>query len=160
MSASRRWLLLALLLGAGCASPEPRKEASRPPPAPRPPKVDEGIRVAEVGQYLIYPVQWLRAEEVAETLYPILQSRYGSAVRIIPHVATNQLIIYIPTRKETEASLRGGVAAQQGTPGAGVPRGPAPATTRAPTPTGTPTGTSRGMRTPGGTRSRTSTSGF
>jgi hypothetical protein len=156
MSASRQWLLLALLLGAGCASPEPRKEASRPPPAPRPQKADEGIRVAEVGQYLIYPVQWLRAEEVAETLYPILQSRYGSAVRIIPHVPTNQLIIYIPTTKETEASLRGGGGAgQPGGPQAGVPRGPAPATTRAPTPTGT-----SGTRTPRGTRSRTSTSGF
>ena len=89
--------------------------------------------MAEVGQYLIYPVQWLRAEEVAETLYPILQSRYGSAVRIIPHVPTNQLIIYIPTRKETEESLRGGGgAAQPGAPQAGVPRGPVPATPRAP----------------------------
>jgi hypothetical protein len=105
-----------------------------------------------VGQYIIYPVQWLRAEEVAETLYPILQSRYGSAVRIVPHVPTNQLIIYIPTTRETEESLRGGGVVQPGTPGAGTPSR-LPATTRSPAGIPAPMET----RAPAGTRSRTST---
>ena len=59
-----------------------------------------------INRTLIYPVRYGRAEDLAITLEPILVSRYGSGVRIVPQVSTNQLLIYIPPREEQEASLR------------------------------------------------------
>lgn len=64
----------------------------------------EGRRVTQVNRFLIIQVEWLRVEEVAETLRPILESRYGAAVRIVPHIPTNQLLLYIPPREELMAA--------------------------------------------------------
>ena len=101
------------------ASPEAPKEEERsemPPPQKRP---DPEPKVVQAGRYLIYKMDWLRAEEAAETLRPILVSRYGPGVTIVPHIPTNKLIIYIPSRREQEM-----VHAQGGVPG--VPAQSAP----------------------------------
>lgn len=45
---------------------------------------------------IIYPVQSGRAEDLAATLEPLFAARFGPGVRVIPHVPTNQLFIYIP----------------------------------------------------------------
>ena len=50
----------------------------------------------QVGDYLIWPVKHDRAEDLAATLEPFFRSRYGDAVRIVPHIPTNKLLIYIP----------------------------------------------------------------
>jgi hypothetical protein len=148
-----RALLIAVALAGGCATPAPKPAPEEPSAearaAERAARSQEGIRFAQVDQYLIIPVQWLRADEAAETLLPILQSRYGPAVRVIPHVSTNQLLVYIPTHRETEESLRGG---QPGT-------GTRPGQTAQPTPprtTAPPVTTPPGASSPT-SRSRTST---
>jgi hypothetical protein len=91
----------------------------------------------QAGRYLVYQVEWLRAEEVAETLRPILESRYGPGVNIVPHVQTNKLIIYIPSQREQEM-----VRGQGGAPG--IPAQAAPRTQ--------PRATGPGTTTPGPTQ--------
>lgn len=130
-------LLGFLLLAAwGCASPEPPKEEPRSEMPRRESKPPEPI--VQAGRYLIYPMKWLRAEEAAETLRPILESRYGPGVNIVPHVPTNKLIIYIPSQREQEM-----VRAQGG---AGVPAQTAP---RMQTPGAQTRGTGPGSTTSG-----------
>ena len=46
--------------------------------------------------YMIYPLKWERAEDVAATLDPVLKSRYGPEARAVPHIPANRLFIYIP----------------------------------------------------------------
>src|SRR5262245_19029696 len=98
---------LLALAAAGCASPEPSQP---PPPAPRRAAAGEaGVQDRQrviIGQTLLYPLHHLRAEEVADTLAPILQARYGPNARIVPHLATNSLFIYLPSRREMEESRR------------------------------------------------------
>ena len=127
--------LALAILACGCATPEPPKEEPRSEPR-RESKPPEPI--VQAGRYLIYPMKWLRAEEAAETLRPILESRYGPGVNIVPHIPTNKLIIYIPSQREQEM-VRG-----QG--GAGVPAQTAP---RMQTPGAQTRGTGPGSTTSG-----------
>ena len=112
---------------AGCSA-GPSISRRAPPDAPRSSKEkDKAPREAPVriNRTLIYPVRYGRAEDLAITLEPILVSRYGSGVRIIPQVSTNKLLIYIPPREEQEASLRqqSGPAGHSRTRSARPPRG-------------------------------------
>ena len=111
--------LLLAYAACGCATPEPPKEEPRSEMPRRQNEPHERAPVVQAGRYLIYQVEWLRAEEVAETMRPILESRYGPGVNIVPHVPTNKLIIYIPSRREQEM-----VRGQGGAPG--VPAQTAP----------------------------------
>jgi len=135
-------------IACGCASPEAPKEEERsemPPPQKRP---DPEPKVVQAGRYLVYKVDWLRAEEAAETLRPILESRYGPGVTIVPHIPTNKLIIYIPSRREQEM-----VRNQGGAPR--VPAQTAPGTQPRSTGPGAPsqgTGTSSRRRALAGSR--------
>jgi hypothetical protein len=58
--------------------------------------------------YLIYPVRWGRAEDLAQTLEPILQARYGTEARVVPHIESNRLFIYIPSGRPDPTGTRAG----------------------------------------------------
>jgi hypothetical protein len=137
--------LVLAYAACGCATPEPPKEEPRSE-MPRPKEPPQRAPVVQAGRYLIYQVEWLNAEEVAETMRPILESRYGPGVNIVPHIPTNKLIIYIPSRREQEM-----VRAQGGAPG--VPAQTAPGmqtrgtqTTRGTGPGSTTSGTQSASR--------------
>lgn len=109
-------LLTALsLFLTSCAGPEERGPVSEsrssspavpadsetaPAPPTRPGADREALRPGEyaisVNRTLIYPLHWLRAEDVAETLQPLFESQYGPGVRVVAHAETNQLLITIP----------------------------------------------------------------
>ena len=94
---------LSLALLAGCAAEtakRPSREAPRREPrssqTPQPPVSD--THPLQLNDYLIYPVKWQRAEDVAATLEPLLQARYGPEAQVIVHQPTNKLLIYTPRR--------------------------------------------------------------
>jgi hypothetical protein len=60
-----------------------------PPPERKP---------ARAGDYLIYPLKWRNAEDVAFELYLLLYPKYGPALQIIPDPDNNQLLIYLPPK--------------------------------------------------------------
>ena len=74
-------------------------------------RFDDGNYAIRINRTLIYPCRWLRAEDLAVTLRPLLETRYGSGVRIVPHAVTNQLLIYIPPFHEQERVTRQAVPA-------------------------------------------------
>ena len=113
-------IALVLAFFCGCKSPpsrilpEPASEPGKPAPgnpASRNPAPE--TRATLVGQTLIYPCRWGRADELAVTLEPYLVSRYGSGVRVVPQTQTNSLLIYVPSHREREMdrSRRAGSAA-------------------------------------------------
>jgi hypothetical protein len=53
---------------------------------------------------MIYTVKWGRAEVVAESLDPVLKSRYGPEARVVPHIPSNKLFIYIPPQNPAARS--------------------------------------------------------
>ena len=74
-------------------------------------RFQEGDHAIRINRTLIYPCRWLRAEDLAVTLRPLLETRYGSGVRIVPHAVTNQLLIYLPPFHEQERVTRRAVPA-------------------------------------------------
>jgi hypothetical protein len=122
---------LALSLSVcSCAGPPSRAEAlpeGEPPSAsravPAAPALSETTRVetfAASRGYLIYSVQWGKAEDLALTLEPIVQARYGPAARVVPHVPTNKLFIYLPSPREQDAAgATRGISPAPGAPRAG-----------------------------------------
>ena len=74
-------------------------------------RFQNGDHAIRINRTLIYPCRWLRAEDLAVTLRPLLETRYGSGVRIVPHAVTNQLLIYIPPFHEQERLTRRAVPA-------------------------------------------------
>ena len=74
-------------------------------------RVQKGDYAIRSIRTLIYPCRWLRAEDLAVTLRPLLETRYGSGVRIVPHAVTNQLLIYLPPFHEQERVTRRAVPA-------------------------------------------------
>lgn len=58
------------------------------------------------GKIIFYPVQSGRAEELAQTLLPFVEAEYGPDARIVPHVQTNQLMIYVPDRRGDDNTRR------------------------------------------------------
>lgn len=49
-----------------------------------------------VGRTILYPVQWGRAEDLALTMGPVLESIYGPGTTVVPYPLTNHLIIHLP----------------------------------------------------------------
>ena len=88
--------LAAALAFAGCQTEPIPERVERPEPPPRervgPPPEE---RPSVVGDYLVYPVQWRRCEEVAFELYDLLFPKYGPYLRIVPDSTTNSLLIYL-----------------------------------------------------------------
>ena len=72
--------------------------------------------ISATRHFLVYPVKWGRAEDLAATLEPIIQARYGSAARVVPSVETNKLFIYIPSEREASAAAGGGARAPGSSP--------------------------------------------
>jgi hypothetical protein len=106
-------LAAAALAPAGCASrkaadDEPVPLVEEPPRQKEPAPPDPPV---QAGRYLVYQLKWLRAEEAAETLYPLFESRYGPGLKIVPHIPTNKLLIYVPSRREQEQLQGGGAGA-------------------------------------------------
>jgi len=96
-------LIAALAAGfistaSGCKTePIPVKPARPEPPAPEARKgLPPDKRPAKVGEYLVYPCQWRRADEVAAELYVLLYPKYGPYMSIVPDRANNTLLIYVP----------------------------------------------------------------
>jgi len=73
-------------------------------------RLKRGDYAIRVNRTLIYPCRWLRAEDLAQTLRPLLESRYGPGVRIVPHAVTNQLLIYVPPLHEQQSTTRRAVS--------------------------------------------------
>ena len=100
---------MALSAGISCSSSPPsrppRRQLSSAAKALAPPpeaQKKEPRKIVQAGRTIIYPVQWGRAEEEAATLTPILRAKYGPQVRVVPHVETNQILIYLPEGKGGE----------------------------------------------------------
>ena len=74
-------------------------------------RFQEGDHAIRINRTLIYPCRWLRAEDLAVTLRPLLETRYGSGVRIVPRAVTHQMLIYIPPFHEQERVTRRAVPA-------------------------------------------------
>jgi hypothetical protein len=107
-------MLLLLALAVGCSTapaPKVREERARRERQ----QEDEDDYAVRINRTLIYPVQWGRAEDLAETLQPLLEASYGPGVRVIPHVATNHLLIYLPPREVLDSPGGGRMPATGGT---------------------------------------------
>ena len=109
-------MMSCLALAAGCAvrerkeRPEARtptashdttRAASSPPSFEEPP--------AFTRNYMIYSVHHGRAADLAATLEPVLKARYGPEARVVAHVPSNKLFIYIPPddpSRRTDTSRR------------------------------------------------------
>jgi hypothetical protein len=115
-----RWSRLGLFLLAGCTnSPQPlRQEAnvSRGRSAEARASEPSQSRATSWGRRtLLYPVRWGRAEDLAETLAPILERMYGPGARIVAQRPSNSLLIVLPERDELLRRRQGGArAAPQG----------------------------------------------
>jgi hypothetical protein len=113
---SRRVLIaaIALLLGGGCQSSPERNQAGQEEVSAREAasrqqaqQPAEGTRPYYTRNFAIVPVEWGRAEDVAATLDPIVKSQYGPEARVVPHVPTNRIFIYLPPqRPETRSAGR------------------------------------------------------
>ncbi len=73
-------------------------------------RLENGNYAIRIDRTLIYPCRWLKADDLAATLQPLLESRYGNGVRVVPHAATNHLLIYIPPLHEREHATRRAVS--------------------------------------------------
>ena len=73
-------------------------------------RLENGDYAIRVNRTLIYPCRWMRADDLAVTLQPLLESRYGRGVRVVPHAGTNHLLIYIPPLHEQEHATRRAVS--------------------------------------------------
>ncbi len=65
-----------------------------------------GEYALRVNRTLIYPCQYLRAEDLAATLQPLLQTQFGPGAFIVPSAETNHLFIYIPPAHERQGAAR------------------------------------------------------
>ena len=98
---SRSAVILLLALATGCAGSgieARRRLAEEESRAPRPAAEVEGAEpyALRVNRTLIYPVQWGRAEDMAETLRPLIEGSYGPGTVVIAHPESNHLLIHIP----------------------------------------------------------------
>ena len=93
---------LAFGLLASCA--QPARQATLPADAPSPvPATAEAEEPVVLGDVLIWPVRYGRAEDLAITLQPFLERRFGPGVRVVPHVPTNRLLVHVPSWRERQA---------------------------------------------------------
>ena len=101
--------VMLLVAMAGCAAPrEPPRE---PPPAPVVPAVRPEPEPTLAGNdILVYPVKNGRAQDLADTLLPLLQAMYGPGVRIVAHAPSNKLLVYLPPREDRQQFVGAGGA--------------------------------------------------
>jgi hypothetical protein len=97
---------LSLALVVSCAGPAARPPARAPAPRPTPPAPPAAAGAGEepilIGRTLIWPVRHGHAEELAATLQPILERQFGPGVVIVPQMASNRLLIQLPSPRERE----------------------------------------------------------
>ena len=80
-------------------------------------------KAVRINRTLLYDVQWSRADDLAESIAPIVQNLYGSGAQVIPHRQTNKLFIYIPPHRDREHGTGGGSGrAITGSTRSGIPR--------------------------------------
>lgn len=65
-----------------------------------------GEYALRVNRTLIYPCQYHRAEDLAATLQPLIETQFGAGAFIIAHAETNHLFIYIPPFHERQNATR------------------------------------------------------
>jgi hypothetical protein len=109
---------LAVAFGpAGCQTEPIPVKATRPPPPPREEskELPPDKRPSMAGEYLVYPVKWRHADEVAAELYQLLFPKYGPYLSIVPDRANNTLLIYLPPRASRYRS-EGAVPSPPGPP--------------------------------------------
>ncbi|MBI4606066.1 MAG: hypothetical protein HY721_29215 [Planctomycetes bacterium] len=115
--------LILAVSSAACRAPPRSEEAAarrlERAAAPRASAEASQEPAVRVNRTLVYPVRHGRAEDLAVTLEPLLVAMYGPGVRVVPHVHTNRLLIYVPPREEREM-VRQGPAGQ---PAAGAAAG-------------------------------------
>jgi len=104
---------------------------------------DEKAAYTLTDRYLVYPVAWGRADELAATLEPIIQARYGPEARVVAHSPSNRLFIHIPAGRPDPSGSRA-----TSTPQAAATPQPAasPRTTSSPRGTATRRATTRGTQ--------------
>ena len=93
-------LSLVLALIVSCSSPPPPKRQTAEPQRrssteQRPISDTHPYRIND---YIIYPVKWQRAEDVAVTIEPLLKARYGPEAQLIVHQPHHKLLHYAPRR--------------------------------------------------------------
>ena len=69
--------------------------------------IAEGVAAGEdwalrVNRTLVVPIRYQRAEDAAETLRPLIEHTYGPGAVVVPHPASNHLLIYLPPTSERE----------------------------------------------------------
>jgi hypothetical protein len=115
-----KWVGHGLALPAaflvGCSSPSqpvrPEEKAPLAHRARRPEAEPSQSRATSWGRRtLLYPVRWGRAEDLAQTLEPILERMYGPGARIVAQRESNSLLIVLPERDETLGGQQGGARA-------------------------------------------------
>ena len=93
------------------AAPAQRAQptASRQPDGRRDGRRDgRPTRAIRFNRTLLYAPQWLRSEDLEQTLAPLVQNLYGPGAQVISQTGSNRIGIYIPPREAREA---GGAAA-------------------------------------------------
>ena len=96
---------LCLGLPAGCAARREKK-----PPEVSAPAASSRSTVEQpptfTRNYMVYSVHHGRAADLAATLEPVLQARYGPEARVVPHIPSNKLFIYLPPDNPDKAKQR------------------------------------------------------
>ena len=90
-------VVFATTIPFGCRTMQaPPTEVVAPTPVSiTPPPERTPVRA---GDYLIYPLKWRKAEDVAFEMYLLLYPKYGPFLQIIPDQENNQLLIYLPPK--------------------------------------------------------------
>jgi len=110
LEAALKWGGLGLALLAGCTGPSQplrqEEKASRVRPVEvRAPEPSRSRATSWGRRTLLYPVRWGRAEDLAETLAPILERMYGPGARIVAQRESNSLLIVLPERENVPSRL-------------------------------------------------------
>ncbi len=87
----------AILAGVmpSCAGPQQNQGTTQTSEETEPLRNRAIQRVETVGDVLIVHVQWGRAEELAETLRPLLVQKYGPNILVEPRPKSNLILIRI-----------------------------------------------------------------
>ena len=99
-----------VLLSPGCQQHPPLARNAKAPAVPLEPRnvIPPERQPSMVGDYLVYPCQWRRADELAAQLRDILYPKYGPWLRIVPDYNQNALLIYIPPQASRHEAARDG----------------------------------------------------
>ncbi len=92
------------VFSAGCQSPQETLQDQAPEPAVQAAPILRQFEPVQPfqreplisGDYIVYPLDWRRAEFVAPRIYALLYPKYGPYLKVIPDENNNSLLIYIP----------------------------------------------------------------